>query len=101
MNLLHGRELKEEEDRLSIFKNDIANMFGHNLFYKKVLIRVFHYLLEKRINTRIFIFDEYVSSIPDLGNYRCPSVVTLTFIVYHSKQYPGFRQQSATDQYNH
>ena len=48
------------EYRLSKFKNDIANQFGHNVFYKKVLIRVFYYLLEKRINTRIlFLMTTY------------------------------------------
>ena len=42
------------------FKNDIANQFGHNVFYKNVLIRVFYYLLEKRINTRIlFLMTTY------------------------------------------
>jgi len=44
------------EYRLSKFKNDIANQFGHNVFYNNVLIRVFYYLLEKRINTRILFF---------------------------------------------
>ena len=48
------------EYRLSKFKNDIANQFGHNVFYKKVLIRAFYYLLEKRINTRIlFLMTTY------------------------------------------
>ena len=49
------------EYRLSKFKNDIANQFGHNvLFYNNVLIRVFYYLLEKRINTRIlFLMTTY------------------------------------------
>ena len=41
------------EYRLSKFKNDIANQFGHNVFYDNVLIRVFYYLLEKHINMRI------------------------------------------------
>ena len=41
------------EYRLSKFENDISNQFGHNVFYNIVLIRVFYYLLEKRINTRI------------------------------------------------
>ena len=41
------------EYRLSTFKNDIANQLGHTVFYNNVLIRVFYYLLEKRINTRI------------------------------------------------
>ena len=41
------------EYSLSKFKNDIANQFGHNVFYNNVLIRVFYYLLKKRINTRI------------------------------------------------
>ena len=39
------------EYRLSKFKNDIANQFGHNVFYNNVLLRVFYYLLEKHINT--------------------------------------------------
>ena len=43
------------EYRSSKFKNDIDNQFGHNVFYNNVLIRVFYYLLEKRINTRILI----------------------------------------------
>ena len=43
------------EYRLSKFKNDIANQFGHNVLYNNVLIRVFYYLLEKRINTRILV----------------------------------------------
>ena len=48
------------EYRLSKFKNDIANQFGHNAFYNNVLIRVFYYLLEKRINTRIlFLMTTY------------------------------------------
>ena len=48
------------ECRLSKFKNDIANQFGHNVFYNNVLIRVFYYLLEKRINTRIlFLMTTY------------------------------------------
>ena len=48
------------EYRLSKFKNDIANQFGHNVFYNNVLIRVFYYLLEKRINTRIlFLMTTY------------------------------------------
>ena len=48
------------EYRLSKFKNGIANQFGHNVFYKKVLTRVFYYLLEKRINTRIlFLMTKY------------------------------------------
>ena len=42
--------------RLSKFKNDIANQFGHNVLYNNVLIRVFYYLLENRINTRILLF---------------------------------------------
>ena len=37
------------EYRLSKFKNDIANQFGQNVFYNNVLIRVFYYLLKKRI----------------------------------------------------
>ena len=41
------------EYRLSTFKNIIANPFGHNVFYNNVSIRVFYYLLEIRINTRI------------------------------------------------
>ena len=41
------------EYSLSKFKNDIANQFGQNVFYNNVLIRVFYYLLKKRINTRI------------------------------------------------
>ena len=44
------------EYRLSKFKSDIADQFGHNVFYNNVLIRVFYYLLEKRINTRILFF---------------------------------------------
>ena len=45
---------------LSKFKNGIANQFGHNVFYNNVLIRVFYYLLEKRINTRIlFLMTTY------------------------------------------
>ena len=52
------------EYRLSKFKNDIANQFGHNVFYKKVLIRVFYYLLAKRIKYAYFIFDDNVSSTP-------------------------------------
>ena len=48
------------EYRLSKFKNNIANQFGHNVFYNNVLIRVFYYLLEKRINTRIlFLMTTY------------------------------------------
>ena len=48
------------EYRLSKFKNDIANQFGHNVFYNNVLIRVFYYLLGKRINTRIlFLMTTY------------------------------------------
>ena len=48
------------EYRLSKFKNDIANQFGHHVFYNNVLIRVFYYLLEKRINTRIlFLMTTY------------------------------------------
>ena len=80
------------EYRLSKFKNDIANQFGHNVFYNiirfpwfvyfilfyfiyfvwlraeikdiynNVLIRVFYYLLEKRINTRIFWWQRIVES---------------------------------------
>ena len=43
-----------------LFKNDIANQFGHNVFYNNVLIRVFYYLLEKRFNTRIlFLMTTY------------------------------------------
>ena len=41
------------EYSLSKFKNDVANQFGHNVFYNNVLIRVFYYLLKKRFNTRI------------------------------------------------
>ena len=41
------------EYRFSKFKNDIANQFKHNIFYNNVLIRIFYYLLEKRINTHI------------------------------------------------
>ena len=48
------------EYHLSKFKNDIANQLGHNVFYKNVLIRVFYYLLEKRINTHIlFLMTTY------------------------------------------
>jgi hypothetical protein len=48
------------EYRLSKFKNDIANQFWHNVFYNNVLILVFYYLLEKRINTRIlFLMTTY------------------------------------------
>ena len=48
------------EYRFLKFKNDIANQFGHNVFYNSVLIRVFYYLLEKRINTRIlFLMTTY------------------------------------------
>ena len=53
------------EYRLSKFKNDIANQFGHNVFSKKVLIRVCYYLLEKRINTRIlFLMTTYRRLLP-------------------------------------
>ena len=52
------------EYRLSKFKNDIANQFGHNVFYNNVLIRVFYYLLEERIYTRIlFLMTKYRRSI--------------------------------------
>ena len=44
------------EYRLLTLKNDIANQIGHNVFYNNVLIRVFYYLLEKRINTRILFW---------------------------------------------
>ena len=48
------------EYRLSKFKNDVANQFGHNVFYNNVLIRIFYYLLEKCINTRIlFLMTTY------------------------------------------
>ena len=68
------------EYRLSKFKNDIANQFGHSVFYNKVLIRVFYYLLEKRINTRIlFLMTMYrrvlhktnilIQCKPDLKNF--------------------------------
>ena len=39
---------------LSKFKNDIANQFGHNIFLNNVLLHVFYYLLEKRINARFY-----------------------------------------------
>ena len=48
------------EYRLLEFKNDIANQFGQDVFYNNVLIRVFYYLLKKRINTRIlFLMTTY------------------------------------------
>ena len=48
------------EYHLSKFENNIANQFWHNVFYNNVLIRVFYYLLEKRINTRIlFLMTTY------------------------------------------
>ena len=48
------------EYSLSKFKNDIADQFGHNVFYNNVLLRVFYYLLEKRINTHIlFLMTTY------------------------------------------
>ena len=48
------------EYSLSKFQNDIADQFGLNVFYNNVLIRVFYYLLEKRINTRIlFLMTTY------------------------------------------
>ena len=54
------------EYRLSKFKNDIANQFGHNVFYNNVLIRVFYYLLEKRIIKYAYcIFYDNVSSSLD------------------------------------
>ena len=53
------------EYRLSKFKNDIANQFRHNVFYNNVLIRVFYYLSEKRINTRIlFLMTTYRRVLP-------------------------------------
>ena len=53
------------EYRLLKFKNDIANQFGHSVFYNNVLIRVFYYLLEKRINTRIlFLMTTYRRVLP-------------------------------------
>ena len=56
------------EYRLSEFKNDIANQFGHNVFYNNVLMRVFYYLLEKRINTHIlFLMTTYRRVLHD-GN---------------------------------
>ena len=55
---------------LSKFKNDIANQFGHNVFYNNVLIRVFYYLLEKRINTRIlFLVTTYRRVLLAIANY--------------------------------
>ena len=47
------------EYRLSTFKNEVANQFGHNVFYNNVLIRVF-YLLEKRINTCILFLGQHI-----------------------------------------
>ena len=42
------------------FENDIANQFGHNVFYNNVLYAYVYYLLEKRINTRIlFLMTTY------------------------------------------
>ena len=35
------------EYSLSKFENDIANQFGHNVFYNNVLIRVFLLFVEK------------------------------------------------------
>ena len=31
------------EYRLSKFKNDIVDQFGHNVFYNNVLLRVFYF----------------------------------------------------------
>ena len=64
------------ECRLSKFKNDIANQFGHNVFYNNVLIGVFYYLLEKRINTRILFL---------MTTYR-RVLATLTFKVLKFQQ---------------
>ena len=48
------------------FKNDIANQFAPNVFHNNVLIRVFYYLLEKRINTRIlFLMTTYRRVLQD------------------------------------
>ena len=45
--------------------NDIVNQFGHSVFYINVLIRIFYYLLEKRINTRIlFLTTTYRRVLP-------------------------------------
>ena len=53
------------EYRLLKFKNDIADQFEHNVFHNNVLIRVFYYLLEKRINTRIlFLMTTYRRVLP-------------------------------------
>ena len=56
------------EYRLPKFKNDMANQFGHNVFYNNVLIRVFYYLLEKRINTRILFLMTTYRRVLDICN---------------------------------
>ena len=73
------------EYRLSKFKNDIANQFGHNVFYNNVLIRVFYYLLEKRINTRIlFLMTTYRRVLVPWNTWF--SEVTLKYMVSWCEQ---------------
>ena len=55
------------EYHLSKFKNDMANQFGHNVFCNNVLIRVFYYLLEKRINTHILFSMTTYRRVSGLG----------------------------------
>ena len=76
---------------LSKSKNDIANQFGHNVFYNNVLIRVFYYLLEKRINTRIlFLMTTYRRVLACLGGV---SVCQLSFAMGSS---PGLSSTEYT-----
>ena len=49
------------ENRLSKFENDIANQFGHNVFYNNVLYAYF-IICWKNVSIRDFIFDDNVSS---------------------------------------
>ena len=54
------------ENRLSKFENDIANQFGHNVFYNNVLYAYF-IICWKNVLIRVFYFDDNVSSSLD-GN---------------------------------
>ena len=85
------------EYHLSKFKNDIANQFGHNVFYKKVLIRVFYYLLEKRINTRILFFMTTYHRLLALGGHiEIFEIGVFTSAIYHVCRFCYFINISMT-----
>ena len=80
------------ENRLSKFKSDIADQFGHNVFYNNVLYAYFIICWKKRINTRIlFLMTTYrrvliIKLLHKLGTTIYPVQNRLRYRIYIKRQ---------------